>query len=124
MKLLNFSRKLSIALAIERKQQTSGFRVAGIWPLDTIKFDEQLVDATSSLENSSGSLQRILTSDAQIASTSNVQEAMAPDAQIPSTSNVHRAVLDKSIPLEDIVNNPKLPQPKTKQALFFWKLQL
>ncbi|KAK9737409.1 hypothetical protein QE152_g10764 [Popillia japonica] len=77
---------------------------------------KELVDATSSLENSSGSLQRAMTPDAQIASTSNVQEAMTPDAQIASTSNVHRAVLDKSIPLEDIVNIPKLPQPKTKQA--------
>ncbi|KAK9753029.1 hypothetical protein QE152_g3821 [Popillia japonica] len=83
-----------------REKAANGFRAAGSWPLDTTKFDEQLVDATSSLENSSGSLQRALT----------------PDAQIASTSNVHRAVLDKSILLEDIVNIPKLPQPKTKQA--------
>lgn len=88
------------------EKAANGFRAAGIWPIDTTKFDEQFIDAaTSSLQNPS-TLQGAVTPDSQILSTSNVQ-------QRPATPLV---MLNESIPLENIVNVPILPQQKSKQT--------
>lgn len=88
------------------EKAANGFRAAGIWPIDTTKFDEQFVDvATSSLENPS-ILQRAVTPDSQILPTSIEQ-------QRPATPLVN---LNESIPLTNIVNVPIMPQQKSKQT--------
>ena len=65
----------------------------------------------------------VMAPDVQTASTSNVEEAATPNAQKASTLNYvqQRSVtpeveLNKSIPLENIVNAPELPQQKSKQT--------
>lgn len=126
------------------EKAANGFRAAGIWPLDTTKFDEHFLEASLPhtqitpptnvrrpeplhiLQKSN--IQREVTPEAQTASVSNVQEAANPEAQVTPTSKVQRAVtpevqivkpvaqLDKSIPLHEIVNVPQLSQPKRKQT--------
>ncbi|CAG9573644.1 unnamed protein product [Danaus chrysippus] len=88
------------------EKAANGLRAAGIWPIDTTKFDEQFVDAaTSSLEDPS-ILQRAVTPDSQILPTSIGQ-------QRPATPLVN---LNESIPLTNIVNVLIMPQQKSKQT--------
>lgn len=123
------------------EKAANGFRAAGIWPLDTTKFDEHFLEASlphvSNVERPAdgplyimqkSNMQTAMTFETQAASVSNVQGAVTPEAQVTLTSKVQRAVtpkaqivkpiaeLDKSIPLHDIVNVPQLSQPIRKQT--------
>lgn len=118
------------------EKAANGFRAAGIWPIDTTKFDEHFIDATLPSENVTDNFQSNIAgnSDAQIASATDMQRAETPEAPIASTSIVEKEmiistlhvqqrpvtplpVLNESVPLGDVVNIPKMAQPKTKQSL-------
>ncbi|KAF2902498.1 hypothetical protein ILUMI_03688 [Ignelater luminosus] len=88
------------------EKAASGFQAAVILPLNPNKFDDQLVDVTSSPQLPS--------------SNRNSQIEVTQEAQITSPSNFPRletssATLDNSIPLREVATVPNLPQPQTKQ---------
>ncbi|KAK9876162.1 hypothetical protein WA026_011278 [Henosepilachna vigintioctopunctata] len=86
MSLALFTKAFNRISNIEKT--ANGFHVPSIWPIDTTKFDEKFVDAaTLSFEN-----------------LSNLQRAQRPAIPL--------VMLNESIPLKYIVNDPILPQQK------------
>ncbi|XP_046745658.1 MFS-type transporter clz9-like [Diprion similis] len=96
------------------EKAASGFRSAGIWPLDTTKFDEQFLEATLP-DTQSIPLSNIQTPATQAAQASKEKGPITPDAQMIKPIN-QTAQLDESIPLQEIVNVPQISQPETKQT--------
>ncbi|XP_045452707.1 chaetoglobosin A biosynthesis cluster protein C-like [Melitaea cinxia] len=96
------------------EKAASGFRAAGIWPLDTTKFDEEFIEATLPETHSipSSNVQPPEDEETQL---SKEKRPITPEAQlIKPFSQVCQ--LDESIPLQEIVTVPQISQLKTRHT--------
>ncbi|XP_045453927.1 MFS-type transporter clz9-like [Melitaea cinxia] len=96
------------------EKAASGFRAAGIWPLDTTKFDEEFIEATLP-ETHSISSTNVQPPEDEETQLSKEKRPITPEAQlIKPFSQVSQ--LDESIPLQEIVTVPQISQLKTRHT--------
>lgn len=109
------------------EKAANGFRAAGIWPLDTTKFDEIFSDMRPPDDfqiAATPSMQRTVSPDAQITPTSPVQRAVTPDALIALSPSILRVVTPEAqiipmVPVQNLVapDDQIAPLPSLQSAV-------